>query len=91
MNCLEKYAVTSMLSITAICYDCTPNAVLEYEWKLQHFINGTYEDIPSLINMTETRKNSFSFFLEKNSYWICIIVFFTQGYCNDTPPPQKKK
>lgn len=67
MNCLEKYAVTSPLSITAICYDCTPNAVLEYEWKLQHFINGTYEDIPSLINMTETRKNSLYFLFPKTS------------------------
>ena len=56
MNCLEKYAVTSPLSLAAVCNDCTADAILGYEWKLQQYKNGTYEDIPSLMNMTVTRK-----------------------------------
>ncbi|XP_062611722.1 uncharacterized protein LOC134273545 [Saccostrea cucullata] len=66
INCLEKHAVTSPLSVTAVCNDCGPETLLKYEWRLQHYLNRTYEDIPSLINMTSTPITEASITLKAN-------------------------
>ncbi|KAK3090432.1 hypothetical protein FSP39_011823, partial [Pinctada imbricata] len=45
INCLEKYAVTSPLSVKVVCNDCLDPSDITYRWFLQKLDNGTYVEV----------------------------------------------